>query len=250
MLERILEDINAKKQTAQIDLDNVSRRAYPYKKGQVERAKEDLENLYIEYKNEMMKRTVFILTTGDQSSAFADLSQEFNCFTVNADDFYVDIAKKVSKDFYMNKNVNASVFDVLNNLLEDKMKQLDIISYNQIFFNSKYQRHIKTEGEFLDVVKHSITDNLGGEVVGLDALEKVCKEAVNKGYKSRVVPVVLHTKDELLISKLSNDIIKVNPRVVLLTAGETKLKDNNIIKVEKVTEESVAEALKKIAGKA
>lgn len=250
MLGNILEEIKQNKKIAETDLSKIDPRAYPYKKGQVNSAKNKLEDLYLRYKNEIMKRSVFILTTGEESRTFAELSEGFSCFTVNADDFYTDIASKVSTDVYMKKNVNASVFDILNNLIEDKMKELDIISYNQLFFSSKYQRMCNSKADFLDVVKRSITDNVGGEVVGLDALEKVCVEAVNKDYKSRLVPIVLHSKDEQLIKQLSSDIIKVNPRVVLVTSGKTKLKDKNIIKVKETTEESVGKALKKIAGNA
>ena len=82
-LESILGKINEEKEIAKIDLDTISAKASVYKRGQVESAKAKLEGLYIDYKNEILKRAIFILVAGDDSSNFANIAEEkFKCFSV------------------------------------------------------------------------------------------------------------------------------------------------------------------------
>lgn len=253
MLEQILEEINQQKKIAEIDLDSVSPRVYPYKKGQVESAKNKLESLYIEYKNELLNRSVFILVTGDESKEFARIaSEEYECFAIEANEFYSEIVENIDPQLYKNKTVSASIFDVLDNVLENKMKNLDIVSYNSLMFNTKYQKTIKSKEDMIKIAEEAINDIVGGEIIALDALEKTSKQAVNKNYKSKIVPILIYTEDSGLINSLSYDIIKINPRVVKILAGKTKGKTKDMNLLTKITEtnsEKVGEALKKIAKK-
>lgn len=250
--KEILTKINEEKKIAETDLNTISPRAYPYKKGQVDRAKENLESLYVDYKNQVLKNAVFILVTGSHSDEFANIAQDkFECFNVDAKSFYQEIVDELSPELYKDKNLNASVFDIAGNVLEDKMKNLDVVSYNSLTFSSKYSKFVKTKAEMVDILKDAINDSVGGEVVGLDALEKVSKEAVNKEYKSRVVPILLRSKDENFLLNIATSIRTINPRVVMVVAGETNNNNiNPLSSVSEVNETSVGDALKEIAANA
>lgn len=250
-LEQILEKINNEKVVAEMDLDTVSPRALPYKKGQVESAKHRLEGLYIDYKNELLKRAVFILVTGEESSQFADIAkEEYSCFSTDGKVMFKEIVDQLSPDLYVDKTVNAPIFDVVGNILEDKMKMLDIVSYNSLIFNAKYQKTVKTKGDMVDVVKEAISDIVGGEVIGLDALERVTSEAVNKNYKSGIVPILIHSNDENFILNISDSLRKLNPRVVRVAAGKTENDINPLVSTSKTDENQVGKALKEIAENA
>lgn len=253
MLEQILEQINQDKKIAEIDLSTVSPRAYPYKKGQVNSAKSRLEGLYIDYKNELLNRAVFILVTGNKAEEFANIAKEdFQCFSIGGETLAKEVVSEINPQLYKGKTINASIFDVIDSVLEKKMKALDVLSYNSLMFNSKYQKVVRTEEEMVAVTKDAINDIVGGEVVALDALEKTAKEAVNKNYKSKIVPILIYSEDFNLIKTLSRDIIKINPRIVRVLAGDTDCKDdlNVIEKLEDITPEGVGKALKKIAANA
>jgi len=250
--KEILTKINEEKKIAETDLNTISPRAYPYKKGQVDRAKENLESLYVDYKNQVLKNAVFILVTGSHSDEFADIAQDkFECFNIDAKSFYQEIVDQLSPELYKDKNLNSSVFDIAGNVLEDKMKNLDVVSYNSLTFSSKYSKFVKTKAEMVDILKDAINDSVGGEVVGLDALEKVSKEAVNKEYKSRVVPILLRSKDENFLLNIATSIRTINPRVVMVVAGETNNNNiNPLSSISEVNETSVGDVLKEIAANA
>jgi len=251
-LEAILEEIKKEKVVAEQDLDLVSPMVLYVKKGQVNSAKERLEKLYIDYKNQILRQSIFILVTGQDSETFASIANEsFKCFTLDTETFYKEIANEISPQLYEGKNINSSVFDVVNNVLEDRMKNLDVMSYNFLTFDSKYSRMINSKPELVEVLKNAINDQVGGEVIGLDALEKVSKEAVNSDYKSKIVPILLYTKDEGLVSSISDDLRRVNPRVVRVSAGKVNNPDLNVLtNIKEVTEETVGKALKEIATNA
>jgi len=252
MLEQILDEINKQKQIAETDLSQVSPRAYPYKKGQVDSAKNKLEGLYIDYKNEILNRAVFILVTGSESESFGNIAkQDFGCFSISGETLAKEIVNDIHPQLYKGKTVNASIFDVVDNVLEKKMKALDVLSYNSLMFNSKYQRVVKNEDEMVLVVRDALNDIVGGEVVALDALERTAQEAVNKNYRSKIVPILIYSEDFSLIQTLSRDIIKINPRIVRVIAGDSDLEDfNTIANLTDVDSEGVGEALKKIAANA
>jgi ribosomal protein S17 len=250
--KEILGKIKEEKVLADTDLNAVSPRAYPYKKGQVDRARENLESLYIDYKNQVLKNAVFILVTGEDSEEFSTIAEEeFNCFKVDAMSFYEEIVDTLSPELYVQKNLNSSVFDIAGNVLEDKMKNLDVVAYNSLTFSSKYAKFVKTKKEMVQIMKDAINDSVGGEIIGLDALERVSKEAVNKDYQKRVVPILLHSRDENFLIELSSSLRKINPRVVRIVAGKTDNKDiNPLFSVKKTDKSSVGDALEKIAENA
>lgn len=252
MLEQILNQINEQKKIAEIDLSEVSPRAYPYKKGQVDSAKNKLEGLYIDYKNEILNRAVFILVTGDKAENFASIAKEdYGCFSIKGETLASEIVEDISPQLYQGKTVNASIFDVVDSVLEKKMKALDVLSYNSLMFNVKYQRVVKNKNEMISVVRDAVNDIVGGEVVALDALERATKEAVNKNYKSKIVPILIYSEDFKLTQTLSRDIVKINPRIVRVLAGESEVTNlNAIAELTDIDSEVVGEALKKIAANA
>lgn len=251
-LATVLQEISDTKKIAETDLNTVSPRAYPYKKGQVESAKNRLESLYINYKHELLARTVFILATGSESQLFAELAErDFKCFKFDGKTLFKEIADEIEPTFYINKKVNASTFDVIGNILEDKLKRLDIIAYNTLMFEAKYERVIKTKNEFVDLIGQAICGIVGSEVVGLDALERISQEAVNQGYQSKMVPILIHSNDEEFIKNLSNPLLTLSPRVTRVSAGETKNSNlNPLVSIKEIDEESVGNALKTIAANA
>jgi len=252
-LTTVLEEIKETKKIALTDLDTVSPRAYPYKLGQVNSAKAKLESLYINYKHELLNKAIFILVTGSDSALFSEIAErDFKCFKTDGKILFKEIANEIDPSIYLNKKVNSSVFEVIGNVLEPRLKDLDIVSYNTLMFEAKYEKVIKNDNDFVQLITESVSDIIGAEVVGLDALERISKEAVNKGYKSKMVPILIHSKDEGFISSISNNLKTLSPRVVTIAAGKVKKKNdlNILASITEVDEQSVGKALKEIAAKA
>jgi hypothetical protein len=250
-LSAILDEINEQKKIAQQDLHSISPRALPYKKGQVDSAKSKLENLYVDYKNELLKSSVFILVTGDNAKDFSNIAEDkFKCFSVESKTMFREILEKLSPHLYKNKKINSSVFEAIANILEDKMKMLDVGSYNQLMFDAKYLRVVKDEQEMLNIITNAITETVGSEVIGLDALERITKQAVEKNYKSRIVPILVHSEDEKFITDIADGLKVLNPKVVKIAAGKTGEDFKAKINLEEVNEKTVEDTLKTIAANA
>lgn len=250
-LSSILEQINEQKTIAKQDLDSVDRRVLSYKKGQVESAKAKLEQLHIDYKNELLRNSVFILVTGNKADSFSKIAEDsFKCFSVDGQSFYKEILEQINPHLYKGKQINSSVFEAISNVLETKMKSLDIMSYNQLTFDAKYSKVVNDEKDMLKVISDSVNDIIGSEVVGLDALEKVTSKAIEKNYKSKIVPILLQVDDESLVKALSEGLKKINPKVISVIAGETKTDISSKIVLEDVNKKKVEETLKTIAANA
>lgn len=252
MLEQILQEIGEQRKIAEMDLDTLDPRVRPYKVGQVNAAKQRLENLFVDYKNALMSRAIFILATGDEAESFAKIAEEeFSCFSVDGSLFFKEIANQVSEALYLGKPTTASLFDVVDNILYDKLKSLDVVSYKSFIYNQQYSQTMSTKHDFVNVLKKAIPEIVGGEIVAIDALERVAKLAVNKGYKSKTLPILIYSSDNSLINQLANDTINLSKRVRVVTAGQTQeQKLMPFVSLENVTQESVAEALKQIAANA
>lgn len=251
-LKEVLKEITDQKTIVNQDMTKVSMRARTYKVGQIQSAKTRLETLYVNYKNALLESAVFMLTTGDSATKFAEVGEKsFKCFSMDAKQFYKDIASEISPQLYLNKNLSSSLFDVLNNVIETKMENLDVISYNTVMFSSKYQRNVKSEEELIEVIKQAVNEQIGSEVIGLYALEKISRQAVNEEYHSRLVPIILHTDDEALVGDIHSNIKKMNSKAVVVTAGKTKLDNiNPAFSLAKTTKDEVGKALKEIAANA
>lgn len=250
-LESIIGNIQEEKKIAEIDLDTVSTAAYPYKKGQVKSAKHKLEGLYIEYKNELLKRAVFILVTGDGAGEFAELAEsEFKCFATDGDALFKEIVEELNPQLYTDKMANGALFDIVSNILENKLKNLDIVEYNELMYNTKYSRHLKNKEDCIQLVKEAVTEIVGPEIIGLNALEKVTQEAVNVGYKKRSVPIVIFNKDEQFVVDISPRLRNLNPRVVRVAAGKLGMDINAKVIIKNIDTKSVGKALQEIAANA
>lgn len=239
-LETILEKINKETTTASKNIDELDPRVRTYAAGKIRAAKDRLEGLYIDYKSELLNRAVFILVSGEGSGDFAEIAKEFNCFTLNAETLSKEVVDKVSSQLYINKKINSNTFEVVNNILEDRIKKLDVVSYPSITFSQKYSRVVKNEQEMVDVVKRAINDTVGGEIVGVDALDRVSKEAIEKNYKSRLVPILLHSNDAGYIGQLANDFNHIKYRTANINTNE----------LDGIDSDTVGKTLKQIASNA
>lgn len=251
-LENVLEKISEEQTVANQDLNLVSPRVIAYKKGQVVAAKERLELLRQDLKKEVIKRSVFIVVTGSDSEQFASIaSEEFKCLSFSANRLASDVVNKLSDQLYLNRTLNANTFDIIDNLLEDEMKRLDIASYNRLAFSAKYLRNIKSKQDMIDLVNQALADSVGSEVIGLDALDKVVENIIDTKKVSRIVPIILHTYNNDLVLDLAKNLKTITNKVFTVSAG-TNVKTLNLtnFSIEETNEETVGQTLKQIATNA
>ena len=219
------------------------------KLGRIKRAKENLSELFLEYRKIIQERAVFICATGGQLGNFIDISkQSFGCFNVEAEDFYKEVIKDIDPRLYNNFPASRNLFELMNAGFEEMAMDIGIIGYNPILFESKFKKPLNGKKDLLDLTIRAFNEKLGSEVVGLYAVNKVAQEAVNQSYNNRLVPIIISTKDAALLKEISKGLRKYFNNIFIVSAGKVtkEIKQNSIASLKKVDEASVEKALIKV----
>ena len=172
---------------------------------------------------------------------------------MNADSFYEGLISEVHERLYTNATASPALFDILGSTFEQRALDIGIIGYPALIFESKYKKVLKNKEDLLALSKRAFNEKVGVEVLGLDAIEKISKIAVNHEDKERKVlkkfPIVMITKDESLVKDLAKGLKSVTNNVFIISAGTVKdkgVKDNSITKLKSTTKDAVEKSLVKI----
>ena len=235
--DTLIKEIEKNKVIANTDITkNIDPRTYTTKLGHVKRAKQNLEDLFLEYRKEAMKRAVFILAKGSQSKSFVDIAKsEYGCFSVGADEIYEEIISKVNERYYDDQTSSPALFDILMSSFNDICDEVGIIGYPAVLFESKYKRRLKNKKDLLKLTKEAFNDKVGSELVGIYAVDKASQEAVNEGYNGKTIPIIITSKDNSLMKELSSGLKKLNSNVfeVNITKKQNqKLVEEKLLKIK------------------
>jgi hypothetical protein len=214
---------------------------------------EAMKRLKLDYSKELMASTAFIVVTGASRDGFSQLSsgEAFGCFSVDPEAFYKDLVSRINPSLYGRESARH-LFNLVTNILEDKMNELDIQSYPMLMFNEKYNSAVNSAQDLLPLVRNAINDQVGSEIVGINAINSIVDNAIAKGHSATVTPVVLSTADEKFALDLQKNLKRVTSKVFLVVAGKASKVlhgAEGAISVKNVSEESVGEALTTIRGK-
>jgi len=220
--EALIKDINKNRLAANADISDSDPRTYTTKLGKKKRAKQNLDDLYLEYREQVKNRAVFILTKGAQSESFIDVAtgEDFGCFEVEADILYNQILLKVDKRYYDDQTSSPALFDLLMSSFNDICNDIGIISYPAVLFEKKYSRRLKNKEDLLQLTKEAFNDKVGSDLVGLYAIDKVARKAVNEGYEGTTIPIIIHSSDKKLIDELEKSLTNINKNVFKVSASK------------------------------
>jgi hypothetical protein len=267
-LVKILKEITVNRPNAEMDVALGSPSTYGGRIGLKRAATESMKRLKRDYRNELMDSTVFIVVAGADKDTFTSLasSEAFECFATDPEEFYRDLVSRVNPTLFGRENVR-NLFNVAGNVLEDKALELDINSYNGLSFNEKYNRPATTPEEFTQIIKTAINDQVGPEIVGINAINSIVDKAIQKNHNAEVTPLILNTSDE----KFALDLYKGLPELVkkgvstetqfaarkkakafLVVAGKASKalrSTEGAVYIKEVNEETVGEALASIRNR-
>lgn len=246
-LTQVLEEIKTLKPFAEEDVNSGPVETLSGRRGRRNQAIERLKQLKRQYSKDLLSTAIFIVSTGKNREELEKLATgSFGCFSTDPEEFYNDVSGRVPQSLYLGKESISSIFDVLGRHLEDKMNELDIREYNQLLYKSPYAKKINSTKEFTDLVKKAINQQIGAEIVGVQAVTSLTDVAIEKGHIKEPTPIILSTGDEQLAVDLVKDLVRLTPRVFLLITGESsdslKSKDGAII-LEEVTKDSVRKTI-------
>jgi len=252
-LRDLVKKIQKTKKQAEQKIPEDSASAARIIRGRAKRAREDLKSLYLEYRKNLLSRSIIMLVTGDQSQKFAEIaSQEYMCFSRKADTFYDEILKQIAPRLYTNTTSSASLFDNFAAKFEDRALDIDIISYPALLYRSKFKKELTGYEDALNLMKRAFNEEVGGEIIALDMIEHVSKKAVNDNYDQKFCAMIMYTDDTQLIEELKEGILRgVTKNVFILTAGKApkEIKKKALIKLNPVNKESVEKALITVKSK-
>lgn len=252
-IEEIVSEIQKNKDIADtekgiVELDNPHTQRI--RLGHVKKAKENLEQLYRDYRKSIQRRSVFIVVTGKQGSDFAKIAQEeFECFSVDADSFYKDIINTIPEVLWKDKTTSPALFDYFMAKFEDRATVIEIIGFPALIFDAKYKKVLKTEEDLLSVLKEAFNEKVGSEVVAYDAIDKAAEKAVEKGYTGKLAAITLHSNDPKLVKDFIKNFGIVTKNIFIVTTGtkvDKEIKTKATAHIKTVNKESVQKTLLQI----
>jgi hypothetical protein len=253
-LKAILNEMETNRPNADMDVLMGSPDTMIGRVGLQRAAKETIKRLKLEYTKALMASTVFIVVMGTARDSFTNIAcnETFGCFQSDPEAFFKDIVSRINPTLF-GREGTRNLFNLVTNILEDKMLELDINSYNMLQFNDRYNAASNKAEDFVPLVRNAIIDQVGSEIVGVNAIHSIVDEAIKKEHSASVTPVVLNTNDEKFALDLKKNLGRIGSKVFLVVAGKaskTFTSGTELLTVVKhVNEESVGEALTQIRSK-
>ena len=234
--EALIKDIDKNRTIASTDISDSDPKTYNARLGKQKRAKQNLDDLFLEYREQVKNRAVFILTKGAQADSFIDVAtgEDFGCFEVGADILYNQILLKVDKRYYDDQTSSPALFDLLMSSFNDICNDIGIISYPAVLFEKKYKRRLKSKEDLLKLTKEAFNDKVGSDLVGLYAIDKVARKAVNEGYGGTTIPIIVHSKDSKLVDELENSLKNINQNVFKVATTKKQTSDDVVKTLTKI----------------
>jgi len=251
MLKAILKDIEKNKAMAATELETVEWNVKATVEGQVRRAKENLKSLFFDYKNALKSRVIFIMVNGKGNKKFAEVaSANYSGISYDANDFYSEIVDQVDTANYIGRPLSNSTVDILSAVLEEKALEVGISGYPALLYKEKYATLLNSKEDLLGAFKKMLNEEVGGEFVGLSLLDQAATQAAKSGFSGTVLPIVIYSQDNDLLSDLSRDFNKMlTPNVFTVTAGiaSKEVSEKSLTSVTgKITKASVGTAMKEV----
>lgn len=249
-LAEILKEIKAVTPFAEEDVETGAPETLAGRRGRKNQSIEKLKQLKTAYRNELRSTAAFIIVVGDKRDEFTAVATEsYKCFNADPEFFYSDLVDRIPRASYLGKEGLSNLFDILGRHLEDKALELDIVGYPQLIFRQEYRKNLASREDFLSVVKTAVTEQVGGEVVGLQAVKNLTEVAIQRNNTAKMTPILLPTGDEKFALTIAKDLERISTRVFIVVAGSTtdELK-GDVVLVPETTNENIKKALRTISN--
>lgn len=254
-LNAILQEIEKTRPVATLDLTLGNENTFRGREGMKRAAVDRLEQLKTDYKKALVESTFFIILTGANRTLFNEVASnpDFGCFSVDPDNFYNDLASRVDSKLFGRESTKY-LFNIANNALYDKALEIGVSrnSIVEIKFDERYNRAVKNTNELAALLKQAVNDQIGSEIVGLDAITSIADRALEQKHSGSITPVLLNTGDENFALDLQKNLTRLKTKTFIVVAGKaskTLQTFPGAFVVKNVTEETVGETLKSIRNK-
>lgn len=206
--------------------------------GNLKRAEDTINHLFIDLRSEVQKNLVLILATGKNSSQFASIAEEsFACLSFKAESVYERLAQNIHESF-LGKPASPSIVDIAMGNMSDLSHEIGILGYNMPMFKSTDAVQLNTQKDVQKLIQNIFVRDVGAELVALMAVHDAAKKIVDTDFEGKRVPVILHTKDKELVEAIAKDSTRLTNKIFLVNCSKEQ------------TAETVEEKLKELSKKA
>ena len=142
---------------------------------------------------------------------------------------------KVDKRHYSDQSSSPAIFDLLMSSFNDICDDIGILGYNAVYFESKFKRRLQNKADLIQLTKEAFNEKVGSELVGLYAVDKVSREAVNKEYDGITIPIIINTEDKDLLKELETSLLNINKNVFsfnITKKQNVKLVEEKLLKIK------------------
>lgn len=207
-LNTVLEEIKITKPAAEQDLEGLPLETLRAHQGRKSQAVERLKVLKRDYRKSLLQSAAFIVVTGEKRNEFASTAvEQFKCFSANPDAFYEDLAGRIPPVLYEGKSDPQNLFDILGRHLEDKAHELDLSEYTQLTFRQEYRGNISSKKELTAMIRVAINEQMGAEIVGIQAATSLVDTAINANHGKGITPIILVTDSDSFAIELRDALI-------------------------------------------
>jgi hypothetical protein len=242
--EQILEKIKEQSAVLKTEIlpgDPTSR----VKAGMISQARTQIASLRQDFRDEALRRSVFIVVFGKRSKETSKLLQEEFAVKVGSPRLLAEkIVNKIHPSLYMNKPLHPSVIDTASSIMDELARDLGIEHYPMFYYDGvKHAVQINGRKDLEILIENTLLEKVGGEIFAVNAVMDSLDGLIEEEYTSDVLPIVMET-DEESVEKLSSDLRRITKNVFTMSVSGGKTKaDLKLSSKQKLDRETLEKAL-------
>jgi hypothetical protein len=208
--------------------------------GNLKRAENEINHLFVDLRSEVQKNLVLILATGKNSSQFASIAeQSFGCLSFKAESVYERLAQNVHETF-LGKPASPSIVEIAISNMSDIAYEIGIVGYNMPMFKSTDTVQLNTQEDVQNLIQTIFVRDVGAELVTLMAVHDAAKKILETDFEGKRVPVILHTTNKELADAIAKDSTRLTNKIFTVNCTKEQ--------TEKTVEDKLKELSKKAQG--
>jgi hypothetical protein len=209
--------------------------------GNIKRAEETLNHLFIDLRDAVKQNIVLILVGGKHSKDFAEIAAEnFACITFKAEGVFEEIAGYVDDNF-LGKPASPTIFDIAMGAMSDMSHDIGILGYNYVQFKSEDAGQLKTREDLVNLIANAFNREIGAELVALKAIHDTAVKIMESDFEGKRVPVIMYSENKKLLNKIGEDSKRVINKVFAVSASKKSTKEsveNKLVELSKQAQEA------------
>lgn len=244
-LQEVIAEIKKQRGYAQDTLSDANPKTINARKGRKEIAKNKLDELFFEFRKQVLSSIVPVVVIGKEAKKFLDIAKEETGLEyLDANVLYSSLASKLDqKVLARGKESSAFVLEVSSNYLEDTATEIGIASYPRLLYKNKYEGFVKNQEEATLLIKRAMLEQIGPEMNALFILDHAARLAF-KDIDSKMFPVGVAVESEQDVNNVVTSLQKTGNNVLIISLDENI--EGTVSVSGEINSESVLEALKQV----